>query len=486
MKPAIKFAAFVLIAGFVFGSCKKEKNMLQQQPPNNWPVAIAGANQVIEGQSDSAILDGTASYDPDGTITSFKWTKISGSDTFLIVDPSSAKTTVKHLVKSVYEFQLIVTDNVGQLQTDTVKIYYNVLPPLPGPAPPPSPSNCDIISAQLVPFGTLSQARYINIAVTAGNKILFQGGNSSNTGAGTRVDIYDIATKTWSTAELSLSRQYMTVSALGNRVFFAGGTHVDGDNYDNYVFTESSRVDIYFASADAWSTAELSAPREHLVSSSAGNKILFAGGVASDPYPISSDKVDIYDGSSNSWSTAALSEARGSLSAATAGDKIYFAGGISGTGSDQPQFSKRIDIYNVTNNSWSTSSLTCEGKAQLTSIAVGNKILWAGGSTSFTPTFSDNVEIRDLTTQTSSCTQLCYTGVWHIDGNAVLRENKIVFYNRYEGNFEGYDLYTDKSFILNLNNQIVGAGIISVNNKIYLAGGSVNGTPSNQVWLLEF
>jgi len=62
--------------------------------------------------------------------------------------------------------------------------------------------NRPIINARLVPLGSLSIGALGLVSATANNKILFAGG-VRDAGNGARVDIYDITTNTWSTAELS-------------------------------------------------------------------------------------------------------------------------------------------------------------------------------------------------------------------------------------------------------------------------------------------
>ena len=57
---------------------------------------------------------------------------------------------------------------------------------------------------------------------SAGNKILFAGGYSTGS-LSTRVDIFDFAANTWSTAELSSQRRRIAAVAAGNKIFFAGG-----------------------------------------------------------------------------------------------------------------------------------------------------------------------------------------------------------------------------------------------------------------------
>ena len=100
MKPVLKFVAFVLLAGVLFNiSCKKEYSCencaLTAIKP---PIANAGPDQVITLPTDSVSLDGRCSSDPDGKISEWLWTKISGPASFNIIKPSDSITKVKALV----------------------------------------------------------------------------------------------------------------------------------------------------------------------------------------------------------------------------------------------------------------------------------------------------------------------------------------------------------------------------------------------------
>jgi hypothetical protein len=72
--------------------------------------------------TDSVSLDGSASNDPDGTISKWLWQKISGPTSSTIVSPAAAKTVVRNLVFGFYEFELTVTDNGGLSTRDTVRV----------------------------------------------------------------------------------------------------------------------------------------------------------------------------------------------------------------------------------------------------------------------------------------------------------------------------------------------------------------------------
>ncbi len=98
---------------------------------NQGPVANAGADQVINLPVNSTTLNGSGS-DPDGSITAYQWTKISGPAQFNITAASSASTGIVNLVQGVYLFELMVTDNSGATAKDTVQVtvnaYVNQLP----------------------------------------------------------------------------------------------------------------------------------------------------------------------------------------------------------------------------------------------------------------------------------------------------------------------------------------------------------------------
>jgi hypothetical protein len=90
---------------------------------NQAPNVNAGSNQTITLPANSATLNGTAS-DPDGSIASYSWTKVTGGAA-TITSPSSASTTVTGLVQGSYTFRLTVTDNLGASASSDVNITVN-------------------------------------------------------------------------------------------------------------------------------------------------------------------------------------------------------------------------------------------------------------------------------------------------------------------------------------------------------------------------
>jgi hypothetical protein len=94
---------------------------------NQPPVANAGPDKYIVLPTNSITLDGTGSSDPDGTIASYLWTKLTGGSG-TITNPTSATTTATGLVNGNYSFQLKVTDNGGAFSYDTMRLYVNEKP----------------------------------------------------------------------------------------------------------------------------------------------------------------------------------------------------------------------------------------------------------------------------------------------------------------------------------------------------------------------
>jgi hypothetical protein len=207
--------------------------------------------------------------------------------------------------------------------------------------------------------------------------------------------------------------------------------------------------------------------------------VFFAGG--SDEQGSASNKVDIYDMSTNSWSTVLLNQPRYGLTATTAGNKVYFAGGTNAAGTS----TNVIDIYDGLSGKWTVSTMSTS-KASHAAIAVQNKIYWAGGNDGTGPVCK--VEVKDLNTQTTSFTNL-FQPTSNLSQWAFEKNNKIVFFSPATywksdkpSYFDIYDISTNSWSIGSLSHGGQGP-VIAKDNIIYVADFAV-GLP--QIFKLEF
>ncbi len=101
-------------------------------PGNSSPIANAGSDQWIA--TASAGLNGNGSSDPDGSITSYSWSQVSGPNTASFGSSTAAYCNVSNLVGGTYVFRLRVTDNGGASSTDDITINVAQSSPTPSPA----------------------------------------------------------------------------------------------------------------------------------------------------------------------------------------------------------------------------------------------------------------------------------------------------------------------------------------------------------------
>jgi hypothetical protein len=97
---------------------------LNSAPTNQPPTANAGVDQTITLPTSSASLSGTAS-DPDGTMATYLWTRVSGPSAVTFSSASTASTNVSGLAQGVYVLRLTVTDNNGATSSDDISITVN-------------------------------------------------------------------------------------------------------------------------------------------------------------------------------------------------------------------------------------------------------------------------------------------------------------------------------------------------------------------------
>jgi hypothetical protein len=105
-------------------------------------VAVGGADQVINLPNSSVTLNGSASFDSDGNISTYTWSQIEGPGAAALTSPNASTTSANSLVQGTYRFRLVVTDNAGAVGADTLTITVNAAPP-----PPPAPNRLPVANA---------------------------------------------------------------------------------------------------------------------------------------------------------------------------------------------------------------------------------------------------------------------------------------------------------------------------------------------------
>jgi len=463
----------IILAGCVgFTSCKKETPCVGcDAKKNKSPIAIAGPDQLITLPTDSVLLDGSSSSDPDGMISGWLWTKISGPPLFNIIKPSDSTTKVRALVTGAYQFELKITDNGGLSAKDTMRVTVND----PANRPPVANAGVDqtIIYNTITLNGSGSTDPDNNISNYAWTKIsgpssfsivnatvvqtqvnnlvqgVFQfelkvtdaGGLFSKDTMQIIVNnmLLQCSVTMTPIGTLSIARDDLAAAATGTKILFAGGWIYANDDV-------TSRVDIYDIVSQTWSIAELSEARYDISAITVGNKVFFAGGT-NDWFFTST--VDIYDASSNTWTVANLSKARGRLAVAAIGNKVFFAGGdcfdtLSG-GLMINSVSDVVDIYDIEANSWSISHLSeRRGNLEFGGTSLDNKIYVAGG-------------------------------FFHQWGSSPYFLNKVDVYDNESGSWSTTTLANERADI----------GTAAADNKIFWAGGSTFSNHSNQVEILD-
>lgn len=111
-------------------------------PPNQAPVANAGNDIRMTLPVNSAVLNGGASIDPDGTITRYAWSRVSGP-AYTFGNANASSNPLTNLVQGVYVFRLTVADNNAATDTDDITVTVNA----PAPPAPMVPNQLPVASA---------------------------------------------------------------------------------------------------------------------------------------------------------------------------------------------------------------------------------------------------------------------------------------------------------------------------------------------------
>ena len=129
--PLAKATIYAGLGHIIWDKVYKESNALNwmltfqngttsSTTSNTAPAVSAGSDKTLTLPANSIYIQGTAS-DSDGSVASYKWTKVYGGAASLSATTSS-KFRAYNLVAGTYVFRLTVKDNDGAVKSDDVKV----------------------------------------------------------------------------------------------------------------------------------------------------------------------------------------------------------------------------------------------------------------------------------------------------------------------------------------------------------------------------
>src|SRR6185437_7674376 len=86
------------------------------------PVAMPGANRTVTQSATPVVLNGSASYDPDGSIVAYNWVQLQGAGGVTIANQTTATPSIYGMQIGTYVYQLTVTDNQGVTNSADITI----------------------------------------------------------------------------------------------------------------------------------------------------------------------------------------------------------------------------------------------------------------------------------------------------------------------------------------------------------------------------
>lgn len=433
MKIRVNTIAFFLAAcTLVQPACQKELSCENCKSKEN-PIANAGSNQLVALPTDSVLLDGSASNDPDGNIIAYHWSKISGPVAGIIDFPDSANTIFTGLDMGVYQIELTVKDNDGLTAKDTVQVIVN--DPAINQAPvanagadqniiQPADSVTLDGTASFDPDGIIITYNWIYISGSSPAQIRnFQ--LAKTVAIHLQQGMYKFELTVTDNLGLSAKDtvQVTVSSATGQLACAAGPDQVITLPINTVTLEDGCLPWSYYVAT--WEWTKIAGPSSFNISHANQSrtdvsdlvegtylfelKVTYDGGAPiKDTMQVTVNPiVPIVDCNGLTRPQIAaklvfiggLTQTRANMAVAAAGNRIVFAGGT--VGGSIP--SSRVDILNVGTNSWSIAELSYPTHSAVTAV-LNNKIFFAG--THSNGDLSSTVDIFDVVANTWTTTTI--------------------------------------------------------------------------------
>jgi len=296
----------------------------------------------------------------------------------------------------------------------------------------------------------------------------------------------------WDTSlsSMPVSRDGFSAVTHNDSIYFLGGITKNGGAIE-YI----SSIDVYDPATHTWETGISELPFLRICTNACliDNKIYMMGGIhLTDDAPLSFDSLHIYDIQSNSWKTGqSLPIALGSFGADTINGKIYVAGGgPSGWGIE-----KNLYVYDPVLDEWTQKVPMNVSRRGQCAKSWNGKLYAFGGYSGSNWTVSRSIEVYDP--EQNQWTLLTNAPLPRANMGMSLYENQLLTF----GGITGYSgsNYNYTSTILSYNpssnswlrfhspgdkipayRQFPVSAV--VDEKVFLFGGSLDGTIQNSVW----
>lgn len=240
-------------------------------------------------------------------------------------------------------------------------------------------------SAHPIPLATNHEAA----AVAAGRLYIF--GSMGNAAF-----VYDVAGDSWSPVASSHFPHGGTpaVGVINDKIYVAGGTGVG---------MQQTELEVYDPVANAWTNlAPMKVPRNHTAGGVIDGKLYVVAGRGSGS---AQTALEVYNPQTNSWTTlASMPTARSGVGAAVVHGELYVFGGEV-PGGVRPD----VEVYNPVSNSWRRVQDMVSPRHGMWASVIGNKVFMPGGAylSPYGPTgFNDAFVVTSTATFANISTRL--------------------------------------------------------------------------------
>ena len=431
------------------------------------PDAQAGLDQSIQLPNSSVTLDGSASSDPDNDISDYLWTRIKGTGSTIYTSPANATTDVTKLTAGLNIFELRVTDATGLVDRDTLTVQVNEAPGVPPVA--------NAGALQHIPYDLTNCSTNPEIITLNGSESFDPDGTI------TKYNWQTIFPINASIVITNSSKAQASVTGLlaGKYIFELSVTDNDGNVKKDTTQLNIIATNRQLMKARLTPVGSLSEKRKVSGVAFLGNKIFLAGGryQPTGPGPNFTSRVDIYDVVTKDWSTSELSQKKWGVAAAVSGNKVFFGGGTALQGNASA--TTRVDIYDIVDQKWSTAELPKAG--QYTAVAQGNKVLFAGGTAVYMYDYlSEKWSSKTLSQPRVSITATSVGGIVYFSGGATSSVGGTPF-----NNIDMYEPKTNSWSVSSMSKAKYALASIGLRGKALWAGGITDKGITNEVEILD-